>query len=74
MPLRKIVKRFTRSHNGFEYTYETLECAHIVHGPVGYSVPVKSRRCPHCAIVAMAKKRKPASRVDEVEQTKAVGA
>jgi hypothetical protein len=73
MPLRKIVRRFVRSHNSFEYTYETLECAHILMGPVGYSVPAKSRRCPHCAIAAILKKKSVAG-VTRAARSKAVGA
>ena len=61
MPLRKIVKRFTRPWKNDVHTYETLECAHVLMAPAGYSVPVKSRRCPHCAIATMLAKKKPAS-------------
>jgi len=72
MPLRTIVKRFTRNYNNFDYQYETLECYHILLAPVGYSVPAKSRRCPHCAVAAMVAKKKPA-RADAAK-AKAVGA
>jgi hypothetical protein len=61
MPLRKIVKRFTRPYRSWEIRYETLECAHILMAPAGYSVSVKSRRCPHCAIAAALAKKKPSS-------------
>lgn len=60
-PLRKIVKRFSRPYNTWQVDYETLECLHILRAPVGYSVPARSRRCPHCAADALTKKKKPAS-------------
>jgi hypothetical protein len=76
-PLKKIVKRFTVPWNNHDYTYETLECAHVLSAPVGYSVPAKSRRCIHCAIAAGSQpKKKPAANVGAVPiaKPKAVGA
>jgi hypothetical protein len=61
MPLCKIVKRFSVPWKNDLYTYETLDCQHILMAPVGYSVPAKSRRCPHCAIAVAMAKKKPAS-------------
>jgi hypothetical protein len=61
MPLRRIVKRFHVPWNNNVYFYETLACYHIMLAPVGYSVPAKSRRCPHCAVAAAMVKKKPAS-------------
>jgi hypothetical protein len=61
MPLCRIVKRFSIPWKNNAYTYETLECQHILMAPVGYSVPAKSRRCPHCAIASAMAKKKPAS-------------
>lgn len=76
-PLKKIVKRFTVPWNNYDYTYETLECYHILSAPVGYSVPAKGRRCIHCAIAAASQSKKKsvasASAV-AIAKSKAVGA
>ena len=75
-PLRKIVKRFRRPYQTWQIDYETLECLHILRAPTGYSVPARSRRCPHCAaekVQASAQKKRPA-RAAEVAKAKAVGA
>lgn len=72
MPLRKIVKKFTQRYNTWEIEYETLECAHILTVAPGYRITPKSRRCPHCAIAAIAKKKKPAG--VNVARNKAVSA
>ena len=74
-PLKKVVKRFTLPWNNNDYTYETLECYHIISGPVGWSAPVKRRRCIHCALTAaQPKKKSAASAVAAIEKSKAVGA
>ncbi|HEX3091622.1 MAG TPA: hypothetical protein VHW72_03300 [Candidatus Angelobacter sp.] len=74
-PLKKIVKRFTVPWNNHDYTYETLECCHIL-SAVGYSVPAKSRRCIHCAMAAAAqpKKKSVASASAPIANSKAVSA
>jgi len=75
-PIKKIVKRFTVPWNNNEYTYETLECSHILSAPTGYSVPAKSRRCIHCAIATAAqpKKKSVASASAPIAKIKAVSA
>jgi hypothetical protein len=61
MPLRKIVKRFTRPYQTWEISYETLECGHIVLAPAGHSLPAKSRRCAECTYPSAAKRKSVAS-------------
>jgi hypothetical protein len=75
-PLKRIVKRFTVPWNNNDFTYETLECYHIISGPVGYSVPAKSRRCIHCALAAAQPKKKSVASASAVAiaKSKAVGA
>ena len=60
-PLKKIVKRFSVPWNGQDFTYETLECYHVIAGPVGWYAPVQRRRCIHCALAAQPKKKSVAS-------------
>jgi hypothetical protein len=57
-PLKKVVKRFTLPWNGQDFSYETLECCHVIAGPVGWYAPVKRRRCIHCALAAAAQPKK----------------
>lgn len=73
-PLRKIVKRFSVPWRGDVHSYETLECAHIVLMPAGYSVPAESRRCVHCAIASALAKKKTARAGGTAAKSKAVGA
>lgn len=75
-PLRKIVKKFSLPCNTWTLNYETLECAHVVLVPSGWSAKVKSRRCLRCyadKMAAKAAKKKPAGSAAEVK-AKAVSA
>jgi hypothetical protein len=74
-PLKTIVKRFTVPWNNAAYTYETLECYHILPAPVGWTAPVKRRRCIHCALAAaQPKKKSVASASVAIAKSKAVSA
>lgn len=75
-PLKTIVKSFTIPWNGHDFTYETLECAHILSAPVGWHAPVKRRRCIHCALAAAQPKKKSVASVSAapIAKSKVVGA
>jgi hypothetical protein len=68
-PLRKIVKVNEHAHGFTTVKWEALECGHELLAPVGFSNPVKRRRCIYCAFVATQKsvahersaKKRPAS-------------
>jgi hypothetical protein len=63
-PLRKIVKNNEHPHGYTTLKWEFLECGHELMAPVGFSNPVKRRRCIYCAFVAAenrAAKKRPAS-------------
>jgi hypothetical protein len=54
-PLRKIVKVDDRPYGFTTAKWEFLECGHERMAPVGFSNPVKRRRCIYCAFVSAQK-------------------